>query len=139
MMPPQRHWRSYGTDPLPTAAEALQQPFAAFPSWFLKITCDRCGKDRMLDEAHATERQRDMPMRALRAVEWRLRKSDSHRHHDTVAAEGQAGKQPAMGSASARNLQATRQIIKNAMRYKENSTRIVVDPRDRCSACHGGR
>src|SRR5215472_9989069 len=44
-----------------------------------------------------------------------------------------------MGSASARNLQATRQIIKNPMKYQENSTRIVVDPRGRCSACHGGR
>jgi hypothetical protein len=30
--PPERHWRSYGTDPLPTAQEALQQPLAAFPS-----------------------------------------------------------------------------------------------------------
>ena len=51
--PPQRHWRSYGNEPLPTAAEALQQPLAAFPSWFLRITCDRCGKDRMINEAHA--------------------------------------------------------------------------------------
>ena len=24
----------------------------AFPSWFLRITCDRCGKDRMLNEVH---------------------------------------------------------------------------------------
>ena len=51
--PPARHWRSYGTEALPTAAEALQQPLAAFPSWFLKLTCDRCGKDRMINEAHA--------------------------------------------------------------------------------------
>jgi hypothetical protein len=28
----------------PSPAEALQQPFAAFPSWFLRIECDRCGK-----------------------------------------------------------------------------------------------
>jgi hypothetical protein len=28
--PPQRHWRSYCTDPLPTAAEALTEPFRAF-------------------------------------------------------------------------------------------------------------
>ena len=33
--PPQRHWRSYGNDPLPTGAEALDEPFAAFPSWFM--------------------------------------------------------------------------------------------------------
>ena len=27
-----RHWRSYGTDPLRSPAEALAEPFAAFPS-----------------------------------------------------------------------------------------------------------
>jgi hypothetical protein len=48
---PQRHWRSYGSDPLPTPAEALAEPFAAFPSWFMRITCDRCGKDRMVNES----------------------------------------------------------------------------------------
>ena len=42
---PKRHWRSYGDDPLPTGREALDEPFAAFPSWYLRITCDRCGKD----------------------------------------------------------------------------------------------
>jgi hypothetical protein len=65
--PPARHWRSYGTDPLPTAAEALDQPFRAFPSWFLKITCETCGKDRFLNESHALERQRDTPIRVLLA------------------------------------------------------------------------
>jgi hypothetical protein len=55
-----RHWRSYGDDPLPTGREALAEPFAAFPSWFMRITCDRCGKDRMLNEAHT--RQRDMKL-----------------------------------------------------------------------------
>ena len=49
---PTRHWRSYGTEPLPTGKEALDQPFSAFPSWFMRITCDRCGKDRILNEAH---------------------------------------------------------------------------------------
>ena len=63
--PPERHWRSYGTEPLPLPAEALQQPMRAFPSWFLRITCDRCGKDRMLNESHAPKRQRDMPLRVL--------------------------------------------------------------------------
>ena len=48
---PQRHWRSYGNEPLPSGREALDEPFAAFPSWFLRIECDRCGKDRMLNEA----------------------------------------------------------------------------------------
>jgi hypothetical protein len=39
-----RHWRRSIASP----AAALQQPLAAFPSWFLRITCDSCGKDRML-------------------------------------------------------------------------------------------
>jgi len=55
-----RHWRSYGDDPLPTAREALQQPLSAFPSWFLRITCDHCGKDRILNEAHASWRGRSL-------------------------------------------------------------------------------
>ena len=46
--PPERHWRSYGIGALPTPAEALDEPLSAFPSWFLKITCDRCGKATLL-------------------------------------------------------------------------------------------
>jgi hypothetical protein len=60
---PKRRWRSYGDDKLPTGAEALGEPFAAFPSWFMRITCDRCGKDRMVNEAHTA--QRDMPLRTI--------------------------------------------------------------------------
>ena len=41
---PERHWRSYGNDPLPSPQEALAEPFNAFPSWFLRIECDVCGK-----------------------------------------------------------------------------------------------
>jgi hypothetical protein len=61
--PPRRHWRSYSDDPLPSAREALGEPFSAFPSWFLRITCDRCGKDRMLSETHTP--QRDMLIRDI--------------------------------------------------------------------------
>jgi hypothetical protein len=64
---PRRHWRSYGTEPLPTGQEALHQPFRAFPSWFLRIECDRCGKVQMVNEAHTTGRRRDMPLRTLLA------------------------------------------------------------------------
>jgi hypothetical protein len=60
--PPQRHWRSYGTEALPTAAEALDEPMAAFPSWFLRIECDRCGKVTMLNEVHMKRRRREMPL-----------------------------------------------------------------------------
>jgi hypothetical protein len=37
--------------------EALDKPLK-FPSWFLKITCDCCGKDRMLCKAHVSQRCR---------------------------------------------------------------------------------
>jgi hypothetical protein len=47
---------------LPTAQEALSEPFAAFPSWFLKITCARCGKVTMLNEAHTSDRRRQMAL-----------------------------------------------------------------------------
>ena len=62
---PRRHWRSYGTDPLPTPAEAMAEPFSAFPSWFLRVECDRCGKPTMINEAHCTQRQRQraLPLR----------------------------------------------------------------------------
>jgi hypothetical protein len=46
-----------------TGAEAMDEPFSAFPPWFMHITCDRCGKDRMLNEAHTA--QRDMPIRDI--------------------------------------------------------------------------
>ena len=50
---PVRHWRTYGDYPLPTGAEALDEPFAAFPGWFMCITCDRCGKVQMVNKSHA--------------------------------------------------------------------------------------
>jgi hypothetical protein len=67
LTPPPRHWRSYTDDPLPTGLEALAEPFAAFPSWFLRIECDRCGKVRMLNETHVTPGQRNMLLRDLLA------------------------------------------------------------------------
>jgi hypothetical protein len=59
---PERHWRSYGERPLPSSQEALSEPFAAFPSWFLKVTCDRCGKVTWLNEAHTSDRRRQMAL-----------------------------------------------------------------------------
>jgi hypothetical protein len=47
---PRRHWRSYGNDPLPSGEQALDEPLRAFPSWFLRIVCERCGKERMISE-----------------------------------------------------------------------------------------
>ena len=54
--PPRRHWRSYGNDPLPTGTDALDEPFAAFPSWFMRVTCERCGQERMFNEVHSAQR-----------------------------------------------------------------------------------
>ena len=59
---PRRHWRSYGNEPLPTPAEALAELFSAFPSWFLRVECDRCGKPTMINEAHCIQRQRALPL-----------------------------------------------------------------------------
>ena len=63
MAVPTRYWRSYGTDPLPTGKEALGEPFAAFPSWYMRITCGRCGKDRIFVETHFA--RRNMPLREI--------------------------------------------------------------------------
>jgi hypothetical protein len=60
---PRRHWRSYGNDPLPSGAEALDEPLRAFPSWFLRIVCERCGRERMISETHMP--QGDMPIRDI--------------------------------------------------------------------------
>jgi hypothetical protein len=35
---PQRHWRSYGDHPLPSGPQALDEPLAAFPSWYARDT-----------------------------------------------------------------------------------------------------
>jgi hypothetical protein len=50
-----RHWRSYGDHPLLFGEEALDEPLRAFPSWFLRVVCDRCGKERMVNEAHMAQ------------------------------------------------------------------------------------
>jgi hypothetical protein len=38
----------------------MGERFAAFPSWFLRIECDRCGKVQMVNEAHARWRDRSL-------------------------------------------------------------------------------
>jgi hypothetical protein len=60
-----RHWRSSGAEPLPTPAEALDEPMGSFPSWFLHVICDRCGKNSMLSEANMSERRRAIPLRVF--------------------------------------------------------------------------
>ena len=83
--PPQRHWRSYGNDPLPTGAEALDEPFAAFPSWFMRVTCERCGQERMFNEAHSSTAHHADPRHHREDAPRRLRRQGreggaAHRH-----------------------------------------------------------
>ena len=51
-MTDRRYWRSYGDDPLPTPAEALAAPLSAFPSWFIRMECERCGQERYTNQVH---------------------------------------------------------------------------------------
>jgi hypothetical protein len=50
---PTRHWRSYGSDPLPTPAEAALGLSVLVPA----LTCDRFDKDRLVNEAHTSAEQ----------------------------------------------------------------------------------
>jgi hypothetical protein len=43
---------------LPTGTEAHDEPYSAFPSWFMRITSERCGQERMFSETHAAQRDR---------------------------------------------------------------------------------
>jgi hypothetical protein len=36
------------------------EPLRAFPSWFLRVECDRCGKPVMVNESHARWRDRTL-------------------------------------------------------------------------------
>jgi hypothetical protein len=63
---PARHWRSYESDPLPTCEEALAEPLRAFPSCFLRIVFERCGKERVITETRMP--QGDAPMRDMLTI-----------------------------------------------------------------------
>ena len=54
MTPQWPPWRSYGDDPLPDRATALASPLRAFPSWYLRMECATCGRERYLNETHLT-------------------------------------------------------------------------------------
>jgi hypothetical protein len=36
----------------PTPAEVLAAPLSAFPSWFVRMECERCGRERYVNEVH---------------------------------------------------------------------------------------
>ena len=60
-----------------------QRSKMAFSSWLLRVTCDRCGKDRMFAETHFA--QRDM---LLRKIIKRMR-HDADRHRGRHQPAGQ--------------------------------------------------
>ena len=43
----------------------MLEPMRAFPSWFLRIECDRCGKVVMHNESHMAYRHRGTVLRDL--------------------------------------------------------------------------
>jgi hypothetical protein len=89
---PRRHWRIYGNDPPPTGAEALDEPLRAFPSWFLRIVCECCGKERMISETHMP--QGDLPIRDI---------LDRARHDGCGGRSGKAELLPALLAAAGRS------------------------------------
>ena len=92
-----RHWRSYGNHPLPTGVEALDEPFSAFPSWFLRIECGRCGNAQMINQAHM--RWNSMPLRDVIA---RMR-------HDGCG--GQAGRAELLTGSEGASSRPVRRIV----------------------------
>jgi hypothetical protein len=87
MTVPERHWRSCGANLLPTGAEAMAEPFSAFPSWMMRLTCDRCGKDRLLVETHFTQRHMTI-WEILRRLGW-CRHIAYHRPRHAIVTLGQ--------------------------------------------------
>ena len=54
---PARHWPPTATTTrCRLAPRPWMNPFAAFPSWFLRVTCERCGHERMFSEVHSAQR-----------------------------------------------------------------------------------
>ena len=98
-----RQWRGYGTDPLPTPVKAMLEPMRAFPSWFLRIECDRCGKASMLNEAHMSERNRGLALRVL----------ISRIHHDTPCG-GRAGRAELLTGIDGVSSRPVRRIVLRA-------------------------
>lgn len=45
-------YRSWGDDPLPSRDVALASPLRAFKSWYLRMECGKCGRERWLAETH---------------------------------------------------------------------------------------
>jgi hypothetical protein len=94
---PKRHRRSYGNDPLPTPADALDEPLNAFPSWFLRVECDRCSQVQLVNQAHMP--RGDMPLHDILA---RMR-------HDGCG--GQAGKAELITGIEGASRRPVRKIV----------------------------
>jgi hypothetical protein len=53
------------TTRLRSGQQPLDQSLRAFPSWFLRIVCDHCGKERMISETRVAHGE--MPIRNILA------------------------------------------------------------------------
>jgi hypothetical protein len=49
--------------PAPPGKLRAARPLWAFPSWFLRIECERCGKAQLINEIHMP--RRDLPIRTI--------------------------------------------------------------------------
>ena len=111
---PRRHWRSYGNDPLPSGEEALDEPLRAFPSWFLRIVCDRCGKERMISETHMP--QRDMLIRDI---------LDRARHDGCGGRAGKAELLTGIEGASSRPVR--RIVVRGGLTFRPVGSAVIGD------------
>jgi hypothetical protein len=111
-MPQNRYWRPLGNNPLPTPAEALNEMFSAFPSWFLRIECERCGKVVMLNESHAATPLRGRPLGEI---------LDLFRHDG-------CGGQPVGQAFSSSRIAASRSRIRNGLsKTRRRLTRCATE------------
>jgi hypothetical protein len=98
-VPPRRCWRSDGDDPLPTGEEALNEPLRAFPSWILRVVCERCGDDTVFSETNSV--RSNMLIRDIIA---RMR-------HDAPGCGGRAGRVELLTGIEGASCRPVRRIV----------------------------
>ena len=75
----------------------MDEPFNAFPSWFLRIECDHCGKVQMVNQVHSAQ-----AYMAIRTILDRMR-------HDGCS--GRAGKAELLTGIEGVSSRPVRQIV----------------------------
>ena len=105
--------------PAAVRREALDEPLRAFPSWFLRIICDRCGKERMIiRDARGARRHADPRHHRPHAAR-RLRRQGgeggaAHRHRGRQQPAGAADRADRRLIASAQGQPAMSVIVSRA-------------------------